>query len=189
MLDVSRHFFTKEEVKQLLDAMALHKLNTFHWHLVDDNGWRIEIKKYPKLTEVGAWRGGVGFGLPTQFDDGLRPGRTLRRILHAGRHPRSRGLCGRSCTSPSCRKSKCPAIRSRRWRRILNLAPATGRSSCRSKAASIRAFIRRPKKETFQFLDDVLTEVFAIVSRQIHPHRRRRSAERTRGKMTRRARL
>ena len=65
MLDVSRHFFSKEEVKQLLNAMALHKLNTFHWHLVDDNGWRIEIKKYPKLTSTGAWRGGVGFGLDT----------------------------------------------------------------------------------------------------------------------------
>ena len=65
MLDVSRHFFTKNEVKQMLNAMALHKLNTFHWHLVDDNGWRIEIKKYPKLTSVGAWRGGVGFGLET----------------------------------------------------------------------------------------------------------------------------
>ena len=63
MLDVSRHFFTKPEVEQLLDVMALHKLNTFHWHLVDDNGWRIEIKKYPKLTSVGAWRAGVGFGL------------------------------------------------------------------------------------------------------------------------------
>ena len=63
MLDVSRHFFNKAEVKQLLDAMAVHKLNTFHWHLVDDNGWRIEIKKYPKLTSEGAWRGGVGFGL------------------------------------------------------------------------------------------------------------------------------
>ncbi len=63
MLDVSRHFFNKEEVKQVLDAMARYKLNTFHWHLVDDQGWRIEIKKYPKLTEVGAWRKGVGFGL------------------------------------------------------------------------------------------------------------------------------
>jgi hexosaminidase len=63
MLDVSRHFFNKDEVKQMLNAMALHKLNTFHWHLVDDNGWRIEIKKYPKLTSIGAWRGGVGFGL------------------------------------------------------------------------------------------------------------------------------
>jgi len=56
MLDVSRHFFTKEEIKRTLDLMAMHKFNTFHWHLVDDQGWRIEIKKYPKLTSVGAWR-------------------------------------------------------------------------------------------------------------------------------------
>ena len=63
MLDVSRHFFTKAEVKQVLDLMALYKLNTFHWHLVDDQGWRIQIKKYPKLTSVGAWRDDIGFGL------------------------------------------------------------------------------------------------------------------------------
>ena len=63
MLDVSRHFFTVDEVKRVLDLMALYKLNTFHWHLVDDQGWRIEIKKYPKLTSVGAWRDGIGFGL------------------------------------------------------------------------------------------------------------------------------
>ena len=56
MLDVSRDFFTKEEVERLLDLLALHKINTFHWHLVDNNGWRIEMKKYPKLTEIGAWR-------------------------------------------------------------------------------------------------------------------------------------
>jgi hexosaminidase len=56
MLDVSRHYFDKQEVERVLDEMALHKLNTFHWHLVDDQGWRIEIKKYPKLTQVGAWR-------------------------------------------------------------------------------------------------------------------------------------
>ena len=63
MLDVSRHFFTKNEVERLLDEMAWHKLNVFHWHLVDDQGWRIEIKKYPRLTEVGAWRTSIGFGL------------------------------------------------------------------------------------------------------------------------------
>ena len=63
LLDVARHFFTKDEVKQLLDALALYKINTFHWHLTDDQGWRIEIKKYPRLTEVGAWRKSVGFGL------------------------------------------------------------------------------------------------------------------------------
>ena len=55
-LDVSRHFFPKEFIFKMLDAMAVHKLNTFHWHLTDDQGWRIEIKKYPELTSVGAWR-------------------------------------------------------------------------------------------------------------------------------------
>ncbi|MDP4183798.1 MAG: family 20 glycosylhydrolase [Bacteroidota bacterium] len=56
MLDVSRHFFSKEFVKKYIDQMAQYKFNVFHWHLSDNNGWRIEIKKYPKLTEVGAWR-------------------------------------------------------------------------------------------------------------------------------------
>ena len=56
MLDVSRHFYSKEEVMEFLDLMALYKLNKFHWHLTDDQGWRLEIKKYPLLTEKGAWR-------------------------------------------------------------------------------------------------------------------------------------
>ena len=56
MLDVSRNFFTKEEVKLYIDQIARFKFNTFHWHLTDDNGWRIEIKSLPRLTEIGAWR-------------------------------------------------------------------------------------------------------------------------------------
>ncbi|MGH8082851.1 MAG: family 20 glycosylhydrolase [Lysobacter sp.] len=56
MLDVARHFRSVDEVKAMLDQMALHKLNTFHWHLTDDQGWRIEIKQYPRLTEVGGCR-------------------------------------------------------------------------------------------------------------------------------------
>ncbi|OGD22654.1 MAG: hypothetical protein A2W03_16260 [Candidatus Aminicenantes bacterium RBG_16_63_16] len=56
MLDCSRHFFPKEFVLKYIDFLAMHKQNTFHWHLTDDQGWRIEIKKYPRLTEVGAWR-------------------------------------------------------------------------------------------------------------------------------------
>lgn len=55
-LDVSRHFFTVNEVKRFIDLMAYYKFNTLHWHLTDDQGWRIEIKKYPLLTQVGAWR-------------------------------------------------------------------------------------------------------------------------------------
>jgi hexosaminidase len=56
MLDCARHFFPKEFVLRWIDILAMHKLNTFHWHLTDDQGWRVEIKKYPRLTEVGAWR-------------------------------------------------------------------------------------------------------------------------------------
>ncbi len=56
MLDVSRHFFEVEKVKEVLDFMAENKLNRFHWHLADDQGWRVEIKSYPKLTAIGAWR-------------------------------------------------------------------------------------------------------------------------------------
>ncbi len=58
MLDCGRHFFTVEEVKQFIDLMCVHKLNVFHWHLTEDQGWRIEIKKYPLLTEVGSVRNG-----------------------------------------------------------------------------------------------------------------------------------
>jgi hexosaminidase len=61
-LDCSRHFFSVEEIKKYLDYLAIYKMNTFHWHLTDDQGWRIEIKKYPKLTEIGAWRNGTMVG-------------------------------------------------------------------------------------------------------------------------------
>ena len=59
-LDVSRHFFPKEFIRTFIDLLAMHKMNTFHWHLTDDQGWRIEIKKYPRLTSVGAWRADRG---------------------------------------------------------------------------------------------------------------------------------
>lgn len=61
-LDVARHFFPVEFVKQYIDYLAMHKMNTFHWHLTEDQGWRIEIKKYPELTKVGAWRDGTLIG-------------------------------------------------------------------------------------------------------------------------------
>ena len=55
-LDVCRHFFSKDFIKKYIDQLAYYKINTLHWHLTDDQGWRIEIKKYPKLTEIGSWR-------------------------------------------------------------------------------------------------------------------------------------
>lgn len=73
-LDCSRHFFSVEEVKKYLDVMAMYKLNRFHWHLTDDQGWRAEIKKYPKLTEVGAFRNGTVIKKDWGSNDGVRYG-------------------------------------------------------------------------------------------------------------------
>jgi hexosaminidase len=56
MLDSARHFQSPEFIEKFIDAMAIHKLNVLHWHLTDDQGWRLQIKRYPKLTEIGAWR-------------------------------------------------------------------------------------------------------------------------------------
>jgi len=62
LLDVARHFFSKQELKNFIDLMAQHKLNTLQIHFTDDQGWRPEIKRYPKLTAVGGWRKSIGFG-------------------------------------------------------------------------------------------------------------------------------
>ena len=75
-LDVSRHFFGPEVIKEYIDLLASYKMNVFHWHLVDDQGWRIEIKKYPKLTEIGAWRvdhTGMAWGGRPQAKPGEKP--------------------------------------------------------------------------------------------------------------------
>ncbi len=61
-LDMARHFQNADFVKKYIDMIAMHKMNRFHWHLTDDQGWRIEIKKYPKLTEIGAWRDSTSIG-------------------------------------------------------------------------------------------------------------------------------
>ena len=73
-LDVARHFFPTEEVKRYIDIMAVHKLNTLHWHLTDDQGWRIEIKRYPRLTEVGSVRKSTVVGKDWDRYDGVPHG-------------------------------------------------------------------------------------------------------------------
>ena len=74
MLDEGRHFFGKDEVKRVIDIMSTYKMNRFHWHLTEDQGWRIEIKKYPKLTEIGAWRDRTVIGRNTEEYDNTRYG-------------------------------------------------------------------------------------------------------------------
>lgn len=68
-LDVGRHFFPKQFIFKFLDLLAAHKMNIFHWHLTEDQGWRIEIKKYPKLTEIGAWRDQTQIGKENMYDN------------------------------------------------------------------------------------------------------------------------
>jgi hexosaminidase len=74
MLDCARHFFPVSFVKEFIDILALHGLNTFHWHLTDDQGWRIEIKAYPRLTEIGSQRSGTVIGNNSDLDDGIAYG-------------------------------------------------------------------------------------------------------------------
>jgi hexosaminidase len=74
-LDVGRHFFPPSFIKKYIDYLALHKINNFHWHLTEDQGWRIEIKKYPNLTTIGAWRNGTIIGrYPGTANDNTRYG-------------------------------------------------------------------------------------------------------------------
>lgn len=82
MLDCSRHFFPLSFVKRYIDLLALHNMNVFHWHLSDDQGWRIEIKKYPLLTTIGSKRTGTVIGFNTMLDDSIAYGASTHRTKH-----------------------------------------------------------------------------------------------------------
>ena len=96
MLDVSRTFYDTDHVLRLIDWMAAHKLNRFHWHLADDNGWRIEIRKYPELTEKGAWRpaGAQPLSGGSVPGDGLPGGRAVYQRQRGDRQRALRGPGG-----------------------------------------------------------------------------------------------
>jgi len=158
MLDVSRHFFTKAEVETLLDAMALHKLNMFHWHLTDDHGWRIQIKKYPKLTDVGAWRAGVGFDFPSNSTTAYGPdGRYGGFYTQADIRDVVKYAAARHITVVP--EIEMPGHATAALAAYPQFS-CTGGPFEPSSTAGIFTGIYDPAKEgTFQFLADVLTEV------------------------------
>ena len=121
-LDPCRHFWTVEETKRYIDIAATYKLNRLHWHLTEDQGWRMEIKKYPKLTEVGAWRSGTCIG--KDFDSKPRT-----RCARSWPTPRS-------ATSPSSRRWTCPATWSRPWPPIRSWAAPAARMTSGPAGAS-----------------------------------------------------
>lgn len=163
-LDVCRHFFTKDEVKQYIDYLAMYKLNTFHWHLTDDQGWRIEIKKYPKLTEHGAWRSGsmVGPYSDHKYDD-IRYGGfyTQDEIREVVKYAQDRHIT----VVPEIEMPghAVAAISSYPW------LSCTGKQIPVERGWGVYEDIFCPKEETFEFLENVLSEVIALFpSKVIH---------------------
>ena len=167
-LDVGRHFFGVTSIKKYLDLISMHKMNTFHWHLTEDQGWRIEIKKYPKLTEIGAYRKGTAIGLagtrnaPYTYDTipygGFYTQEEIKEVVAyaADRHitviPEIE-LPGHSLAAlaayPEFGNATGPYEVAKRW--------------------GIFTEIYAPTEETFGFLEDILSEVMELFpSKYIH---------------------
>lgn len=177
MLDVSRHFFPKEYILETLDRMAMLKLNTFHFHLVDNEGWRIEIKKYPKLTQVGAWRVDQEDKLwdertPNAADALADPNKSVKKyggyytqedIKEIVAYAAARGIT----VVPEI---EMPA-------HAMSAVAAYPELSCHKRPIGVPSGAVWPitdiycagQEETFAFLEDVLTEVMALFpSKYIH---------------------
>ena len=161
LLDVSRHFFNKSEVETILDAMALQKLNTFHWHLTDDQGWRIEIKKYPRLTRVGAWRSGVGFGLDPKSTTAYGPdGRyggfyTQADIREVVAHAAARHIT-------IVPEIEMPGHSTAALAAYPQFSCTGGPFTNGTTSGIFQGIYNPANDETFKFLDDVLTEVIQL---------------------------
>ncbi len=171
LLDVARHFFSKEELKNFIDLMAQHKLNTLHLHLTDDQGWRVEIKRYPKLTEVG----GVA------EVDRLR----IRRRSDGTAYGKD-GRYGGFYTQDDIRE--LVAYAKARYMTIVPEIEMPGHSAAALSAYPEYSCFGGPydrdsgpmgiycpgNDATFTFLQNVLSEVIGPLPGQVHPHRRRR---------------
>ena len=159
MLDTGRHFFSTAEIKKLLDVMALQKMNIFQWHLTEDQGWRLQIKKYPKLTEVGSWRAESQVPGDSKAGDGTRYGGfyTQDQVREVVAYAAARFITivpeiempGHSSAAiasyPDLGNSDVPdyhPVVQSRW--------------------GVHPYTYAPKETTFAFLEDVLTEVMEL---------------------------
>jgi hexosaminidase len=161
MLDVGRHFMPVPFVKKFIDLMALHKQNTFHWHLTEDQGWRIEIKKYPKLTQVGSKRaeslmGQYSQNYPQQFDGKPVSGfYTQAEIRDVVRYAQSRFVTIiPEIEMPGHAQAALASYPE------LGCDPAKGYQVYTKWGVSEDVYC--PSEKTFTFLQDVLTEVIAL---------------------------
>jgi hexosaminidase len=169
-LDVGRYFMPKEFVKKFIDLLALHKLNRFHWHLTDDQGWRIEIRKYPRLTAVGAWRretlvgrqNGHGDSTTWRFD-GRRHGGfyTQDDVREIVAYARARFVT----VVPEIEMPGHAQAAISAYPELGN----TGETLAPSTHWGVHANILNPEESTVHFMQDVLTEVLDLFpGRYVH---------------------
>jgi hexosaminidase len=160
MLDSARHYQSPAFIKRMLDAMALHKLNTFHWHLTDDQGWRLQIKKYPRLTDVGAWRVPAGAGPAADIDP-----RTGKPRLYGGFYTQDEV---REIVRYAAERfiTVVPEIEMPGHAQAAIAAyPERGTDSVAPPVSSdwgVHTYLYNADEATFSFLEDVLTEVMAL---------------------------
>ncbi len=172
-LDVGRHFFPVPFIKQYIDYIALHKMNTFHWHLTEDQGWRIEIKKYPKLTEVGGFRNGTINGrYPGKGNDSIRYGGyyTQEEIKEVVAYATARHITvvpeielpGHSSAAIAAypELSCFPNENTKVAPRTSWSGPTSGKQV--QQAWGVFEDVFCPSEFTFNFLQDVLDEVIAL---------------------------
>ncbi len=160
-LDVGRHLFPVATIKRYIDMLALHKMNTFHWHLTEDQGWRIEIKKYPKLTEVGAYRNETVIGHagrpPLKFD-GKRYGGfyTQDEVREVVAYAKSKFIT----VIPEI---EMPGHAMAALAAYPELSCTGGPFEVNTKWGVMDDVFCAGKEETFKFLQDVLTEVIESI--------------------------
>ncbi|MBQ9309233.1 MAG: beta-N-acetylhexosaminidase [Bacteroidales bacterium] len=164
MLDCARHFYSVDEVKRYLDIAAFYKINRFHWHLTEDQGWRIEIKKYPKLTEVGAFRSGTQQTYDKTKNDGKRYGGyyTQEQIREVVEYASTLGIT--TIPELDLPGHMLAAMASYPW-----LGCAGGPYQVWTRWGVSDQVLCVGKEETFTFLQDVLDEICELFpSEYIH---------------------
>ncbi|MDE3253280.1 MAG: beta-N-acetylhexosaminidase [Bacteroidota bacterium] len=179
-LDVGRHFFPVDFIKKYIDFIAMYKMNTFHWHLTEDQGWRIEIKKYPRLTEVGAYRNGTIIGHhPGTGNDDTRYGGfyTQEQIREIVKYAADRYITvipeielpgHASAAIAAYPELSCfPEEATRKAKNVVWSGDSTGKQVQQSWGVYPDVFC--PSDYTFHFLENVLDEVMALFpSKYIH---------------------
>lgn len=164
-LDVGRHFFPVEFIKQYIDLIAMHKMNRFHWHLTEDQGWRIEIKQYPKLTEVGAWRDStlIGHYGSGKYDDKRYGGYyTQEEIREVVDYAQKRHVT-------IIPEIEMPGHASAALAAYPGLGCVEGKDYQVKTTWGVFEDIYCPSEKTFTFLKNVLTEVMRLFpSKYIH---------------------